>query len=161
LSPGRFSAFFAYPTEEDTSGDLVFLPDRAEEDWERLLAHAETLRLTAGDVVIRAGELDRALYIVGSGRLEVLLRNERGEERRVAIIPPRSVLGELAFLDARPRSATIRALTDGELMRLTFDSYEILAARYPELGRAIVLDLGRIVASRLRDANVALAEATR
>jgi hypothetical protein len=41
---------------------------------------------------------------------------------------------------------------------LTFDTYEVLAARYPELGRAILLDLGRIVAGRLRRADEALAQ---
>ncbi len=63
----------------------------------------------------------------------------------------------MAFLDGRPRAATIRALTDGELLRLSFESYEVLAARYAELGRAILLDLGRILAARLRQANEVIA----
>jgi len=67
----------------------------------------------------------------------------------------------MAFLDGRPRAATIRALTDGDLLRLSFESFEILSARHPELGRAILLDLGRILAARLRQANDVIARHSR
>jgi len=133
------------------------LPDRSKEDWERLLAHSEILRFSPGDLVISAGEEDRALYIVVAGTLEIVLYDDRGEEHRFGTIGPRSVTGEMAFLDGRPRAATIRALTDADLMRVSFESYEALAARHPELGRAILLDLGRILAARLRRANEVIA----
>jgi hypothetical protein len=42
------------------------------------------------------------------------------------------------------------AATAGELRRLSLDGFEALSARHPELGRAILFDLGRIVATRLR-----------
>ena len=60
------------------------------------------------------------------------------------------MFGELAFLDGLPRSATVRAVEDGEALRLSFEAFETLAARHAELGRAILLDLGRIAALRLR-----------
>jgi CRP/FNR family transcriptional regulator, cyclic AMP receptor protein len=53
------------------------------------------------------------------------------------------VLGEVAFLDGGPRSATLFAITDGELLRLRLESFEVLSARDPELGRAILFDLAR------------------
>jgi CRP-like cAMP-binding protein len=147
----RFASFFGYFDSPD-SGDFLFLRDRTEDDWRRLLGYAETRLFRTGDLIIRAGETDRALYIVASGRLEVLRPGDSGELHRVSSVEPRSVTGEMAFVDARPRSATIRALTDGELHRLTWDQFEILAARYPELGRAILLDIARILAARLREA---------
>jgi CRP/FNR family cyclic AMP-dependent transcriptional regulator len=151
---GRFaSSYFSYPGTERADDDLVFLADRSKEDWARFSAQAEFLRFAAGDLIIRAGEDDRALYIVVAGTLEVLLPTGRGDFRRYGMIESKSVTGEIAFLDGRPRAATIRAVTDADLLRLTFESYEILAARYPELGRAILLDLGRILAARLRQAN--------
>lgn len=154
---GRFDGYFAYPGTEAARDELVFLPDRGREDWTRLLDHSEVLLFRAGDDVIRAGEDDRALYIIVQGSLEIVLLDERGEEHRYGTIGQHSVTGEMAFLDGRPRAATIRALTDGELLRLSFESYEVLAARYPELGRTIALDLGRILAARLRRANDVIA----
>jgi CRP-like cAMP-binding protein len=149
--------YFAYPGTASASEELVFLADRSPEDWERLLAYAELLRYNAGDLIIRAGDNDRALFIIVAGKLEVLLPTERGEFRRYSLIEPKSVTGEVAFVDGRPRTATVRAVTDGDLLRLSFESYEVLAARYPELGRAILLDLGRILAAKLRQASEVIA----
>jgi CRP/FNR family transcriptional regulator, cyclic AMP receptor protein len=149
--------YFAYPGTASAGEELVFLADRSPEDWERLLAYAELLRYNAGDLIIRAGDNDRALFIIVAGKLEVLLPTERGEFRRYSLIEPKSVTGEVAFVDGRPRTATVRAVTDGDLLRLSFESYEVLAARYPELGRAILLDLGRILAAKLRQASEVIA----
>jgi CRP-like cAMP-binding protein len=160
MSSGRFAAFFAYPTEGGEERDsFVFLGDRPEDDWSRLLHYTEVRRFSAGETMITAGEVDRALYIVSEGRLETLLPGDDGD-LHFGTIGPGSVVGEIAFLDAGPRSATIRAVSDGELLRLSFEEYEVLAARYPELGRAVLLDLGRILASRLRETNEALARAS-
>src|SRR5439155_23684881 len=126
-------------------------------DWARLVDHSEVLLFRAGELVIRAGEEERALHIIVEGTLEILLHDERGAEHRYGGIDPRSVTGEIAFLDGRPRAATIRALTDGDLLRLSFESYEALDDRYPELVQAMPGDLGRILAARLRQANEVIA----
>jgi CRP/FNR family cyclic AMP-dependent transcriptional regulator len=68
------------------------------------------------------------------------------------VIHPINTVGESAFLDGRPRAVTVRALTDGEVLRLSFDAFEALAARDPGLGREILLDVGRILSARLRAA---------
>lgn len=139
------ASFFAYPTEAQVApGDaFTFLAGRAEKDWERIRRHADIRRFRAGELLVRAGDRDRAVYIVLRGRLEALLHPP-------VAIGAGSVFGELSFLDGLPRSADVRALDDGDALRLSYEEYEILAARHAELGRAIVLDLGRIVAARLR-----------
>ena len=80
---GRFSNYFAYPGTDAASDDLVFLQQRSEEDWARLLDHCELLRFRAGDLIIRAGEQDRSLYIIVEGTLEILLVDERGAELQI------------------------------------------------------------------------------
>jgi CRP-like cAMP-binding protein len=44
----------------------------------------------------------------------------------------------------------VEAVSDGEVMRLSYDAFESLSARNPALARHILLDLGRILAARLR-----------
>ena len=141
-------------------GDLVFLADLPDEGWHKLLSYTNTVRFPAGGIVIRAGESDRALYIVTAGTLEVLAPapNGRGEQR-VTTIDSGSVLGEVSFFDGRPRSASIRAVTDSELLRLSTERFEILAAREPALARAMLFDLGRILAARLRQTAEMMANA--
>jgi CRP/FNR family transcriptional regulator, cyclic AMP receptor protein len=138
------SSYFDYPTEEPAESSLTFLADRGEEDWAVVLAHTETRRFSAGEVVIRAGDDDRALYLLTSGRLSVA----SGAAFRTIDAP--SVVGEVAFLDGGPRSLTLVATSDGELRRLGLESFETLAGRHPELARAMLFDLGRIVSLRLR-----------
>jgi CRP/FNR family cyclic AMP-dependent transcriptional regulator len=99
--------------------------------------------------VVGVGELDRSLLIVLEGDLETIAER-RGRQRRLSPAPAGSVVGELGFLDGRPRSATVVAVTDGELLRMSAASFETLAAANPRLGRMILFDLARILAFRLR-----------
>jgi len=148
--------FFNYPGSpaSERADDLTFLKAQSDEDWAKLLAQTEMCRFRAGQMVIHEGEADRALYIVADGALELLLpQTPGGRPRRLAAIEPGTVIGEVAFFDGRPRSAGVRAVTDCELFRLSYEAFEVLAAREPLLGRAVLLDLGRILASRLRQTN--------
>lgn len=138
------SNYFDYPTEPGPQSDLTFLADRADADWAIVLDHTERRRFSAGDVVIRAGDDDRALYLLTAGSLSVA----SGEAFRKIDAP--SVVGEVAFLDGGRRSLTLVATTDGELRRLSLDAFETLAGRHPELARAMLFELGKIVSLRLR-----------
>ncbi len=120
-------------------GDPDFLGGRGLDDWTILLEHAETRRFHPGEVVLTEGEDDRALYLLVDG----WLRAPSGT------IHPISLLGEAAFLDGAPRAVSIIAMSDGEMLRLSYEGFEALAARDPALGRDILLDVGRILASRL------------
>ena len=155
-----FSTFFDYPTASVTerASDLVFLAGRSEEDWDKLLAHTEARRFRAGDEVIAAGTVDRALYIVTEGVLDVFLPQRGGGMKQFKSIEAPSVIGELGFVDGGPRSTMLRAAGDGEYRRLSYESFEVLAAREPELARAILLDLARILSERLRTATTFIAE---
>ena len=136
-------SFFAYPTpatERPAATGLLAGATAAE--WELLLAATETLRFRPGDVVVRAGDRDRALYLVLDGRLTV---DPTGS---VASAP--ATLGVAAFLDGLPQAETLRADTHGELARMSWDAFEALSARDARLGRTILLDLARGLAARVR-----------
>ena len=155
------SSFFDYSDSEtdDQPGGLALLPQWRDSDWARLLAHTAARRFGAGEVVIDAGAEERALYIVSTGVLEILAgpygptRKDGRRPRRLALAGPGSVVGELAFFDGLPRSATVRGLTDGELLRLSLQAFEVFAARESELARELLFDLARLLSLRLRDTN--------
>jgi CRP/FNR family transcriptional regulator, cyclic AMP receptor protein len=144
------SDFFDYGSEQGASAPKVtFLADATVDDWAMVVEHCERRRFHRGDVVVRVGDVDRSLLIVVDGDLETVAER-RGKQRRLSPAPAGSVVGELGFLDGQPRSATVIAVTDGELLRMSAASFESLAAANPRLGRMILADLGRILASRLR-----------
>lgn len=158
-----FSEFFDYDgkTAKRPDGDFVFLADLPAEDWECIFSVTQRHRFAAGDVVVRQGEASRTLYIVASGELEVVFIGDTGEIRQISRIDPLSVFGEQAFLDGLPRSATVRARTASELHVLTREAFDALAARYPDLARKLLLDLGRIVSLRLRAMTSLVLQGTR
>lgn len=155
------SGFFDYPDADSTASraaaDFRFLPDWTEEEWARLLRHVAARPFRAGETVIRAGDHERSLMIVADGRLDVFFRGgPLGREIRRQSCDAGSVIGEQAFLDGFPRSATIRAVTDGRLMQLTPEAFEAFSGHWPALSKRFLFDLGRIVSLRLRRANALL-----
>ncbi|WP_273361984.1 Crp/Fnr family transcriptional regulator [Simplicispira suum] len=146
------AGFFDYPddTPLDQSSTLLFLPDLSEDDWSRVLSFTQCRAFRAKETVLKIGDSGRALYIVSRGALEVAMPQKRGRVLRIARLAEGAVFGEQAFLDGQPRSATVQAVTDGEMHVLSLESFEILAARHPDLARMMLMDLGRILSMRLR-----------
>jgi len=124
---------------------------RSQADWAKLLDHSEIRRFSAGEQIISAGDAERALYLLTEGTLGLMLSAASGQ--KLSTIEAPAVIGEVAFLDGGPRSATLVATSDGEVVRLRMESFEALSARDPELGRAMLFDLARIVTARLRLTN--------
>ena len=153
MHAGPFTVF-AEEAHED-SADLLFMPDATAADWATVFAHAEVRRIGAGLALVQAGEQDRALYLLTEGTVGVRLPRDEGAFKT---IEAPSVLGELAFFDAEPRSATLDAVTDVEVVRLDVAAFESLLADAPELASAMLRDLARILALRLRMASEVIAE---
>jgi CRP-like cAMP-binding protein len=151
VGPFRIRAEEAHESAEE----LLFMPGATASDWAAVFSCAEVMNVPAGLAVMQAGEEDRALYLVTEGSLGVRL--PRGESSFKSIEAP-AVVGELAFFDGRPRSATLEALTDVECARLDPAGFDRLAATEPDLARAMLLDLARVLALRLRMASDVIAE---
>ena len=148
------STFFDYANEFGASGSdrgPVFLAGLNDVEWDRIIVLMERLRFASGDVVMARGEADRSLYLIASGSVEVLVGHGR-KESAVRVQGPGTILGEVAFFDGMARSATVRALEASEVLSLSAEQFDVLAARHPDIGRKILLDLGRILAARLRQA---------
>jgi CRP-like cAMP-binding protein len=150
MSPDFGSQFFNYDSVDvyERADEVGFLTDRPQSDWSKILDQVETRRFSEGELIISAGDTDRSLYLLTEGTIGVRLPG--ADARTFKAIDAPSVLGEVAFLDGGPRSATLYGITSGELLRLDLESFEVLAAREPELGRAILFDLAKILTARLR-----------
>ena len=129
---------------EEGSAEILFLPEATASDWAQIFAVAEVRNVTAGLAVVQAGERERALYLLTEGTLGVRL--PRADHAFKTIEAP-AVVGEVAFFDELPRSATLEAVTDVEVVRLEPEDLERLD---PALERAMLHALARVLALRLR-----------
>jgi MFS family permease len=94
---------------------------------ERLVRGAHPLVVPAGGTVFRAGELGSEFYVIDEGSVEV---EEYGRQQG-----PGSGFGEIALLLDIPRTATVRAVTDVRLWRITRRAFLAAVSAHGDVGR--------------------------
>ena len=111
-----------------------------------------TLKVQAGDVLIREGQTNKHLYLVLDGEVEVRLPDspERFTAVRLGTRGPGSCLGEYALIDKRPASATVVATQPSELFKISHETlYELLKTNHV-LGSTVYRNLLLHLVDRLR-----------
>lgn len=110
----------------------------------------EPFTVESGDWLMRKGDPGDALYIVDTGRLEVVLGEheaiepENDEDVRVLRVLGRgATVGELALVTGDPRSASVRATRDSRLYRLSYEDFHHLVEESPAFSHSLVKVLGR------------------
>ena len=107
-----------------------------------------------GDVVFREGDEGRDLYIIARGTASVRIRLAgENREKRLATFSAGTVFGELALLDAGPRSATVQADEDLICYVLTDAAFAALTREHQAVAIKLLASLGRELGRRLRRAN--------
>ncbi len=129
----------AFLAESDLFGAL----DPA--DRQLLADRLEPITIEGGETLLREGDPADGVYLVLWGRLQARL----GDDDDPTVIGEAGrgeVVGEAALLTDRPRGATVVALRDSQLLRLSVEAFEELLARSPMLLRPIA---GQVI-ERLR-----------
>ena len=93
-----------------------------EDDLERLCEMSENVVIPAGEYLMREGDPGGSLYVIRAGEFEVTQRMG-GQEVVLAVRGPREVIGEISLLDQKPRSASVRALTQTDAITITHDAF--------------------------------------
>ncbi len=104
-----------------------------DEDAMRAMTAAfETVMLDGGEVLFRQGDPGDSLYVVVSGRLEIVSAPPGQPRKVVATLGPGESVGEMALIDGEPRSATVAATRDTVLARLSDADFQRLINRHPK-----------------------------
>ncbi len=112
----------------------------------QLAEQLEPVHVAAGDVVMTQDDPGDGLYLLLSGRLRVSVATG-GTERVLHDLARGSVVGEIALVSNRPRSATVRAVRDSDLLLLRVSSFDALVERIPTLlGQMARLLVDRLLA---------------
>ena len=89
-----------------------------DDDIEWMLANGTKRTIPEQGVLIEQGVVSDSVFIVLEGRLAVWLKPRRGPEREIARLNAGEIVGEMSFVDARPPSATVRALEDSTVFSI-------------------------------------------
>jgi NTE family protein len=119
------------------------------DDLAPILGRLERRRYPAGSIMLVEGESVVEMYIVQDGLVEVLIADRHGAEHLLSRIGPGGTLGEMALFTDQPASATVRAISDVDVLVLTREEFERVANRLPVIYR----NLGAILSRRLSRTN--------
>ena len=107
---------------------VPFLKGASQELIEDLMNELEPRIFIPGERIFRAGDDGDALYLVHSGQVEVLSR----ENQFIALLDEGAFFGEMALVSEQPRSATVRAKSFCDLYVLQKESFQKVTDAYPE-----------------------------
>ncbi len=111
-----------------------------------ILNATERLKIRAGEHLFEAGDAGDAIYVVITGSLGVYFPGPTGYPQLSAVIKPGETVGEMAVISGEPRSATVTAIRDCELVKLTRVEFDRLVQSKP----VIMNELNRLLVHRLQ-----------
>lgn len=109
-------------------------------------------RYEVGGTVLKEGEEGESLFVVKAGEFRAFV-GFGGTEKDLAVFKSSDSFGELALIDHGPRSATVVALTRGELLEFTSVDLKTLMGHSESLKTTLQENIIRDLARKLRRTN--------
>lgn len=132
---------------DDIAGDIALFDGLTGTQLRRLASICSVREYAAGDVIFTQGDVDRTLYIVVSGCIDVRVGLDG---RRVGQVVAGDVLGEISLVERRPHSATAVATRDGQLIVFTHRDFDALTMRYPHIGLVLMRNVACSLGNKLK-----------
>ncbi len=117
------------------------------DDLAQLEKRLEPMPVRRGVELVHQGGAADALYVVISGRFSVEIE---GSAEPVAEISSGSPIGEIAFFAGGTRTATVRAIRDSVVVKLTRRDFDDISSRSPAIWQAITAKLAERLATETR-----------
>jgi CRP-like cAMP-binding protein len=96
----------------------------------RAIASATSMRTYGdGETIVRQGEPGHSMFVIGSGKVSVVLEPEG---REVATIERGGYFGEMSVLTGEPRTATVRARGDSVILEIDSEIFRSLGSASPQ-----------------------------
>lgn len=131
------------------TADAPFFAAISDSARDALRASGRRHQIDAGRPLAHQGDLGRMLWVIESGLVLATATHPSGHEAILGLRGDGELVGELAVLDGRPRSATVTALRPTVALAVAGDDFDDLLARDPTVSRALVDGL----VARLRQAD--------
>lgn len=110
-----------------------------------------------GATVFEQGSVGESLFLLVEGSVEVVRKREDGSEHIIAALAAPDFFGEMSLIDKEYRSATIRSKTNTVMLCLTNKNLHSFARVYKNGFTLVVINIARVLSTRLRETNEKLA----
>jgi CRP/FNR family cyclic AMP-dependent transcriptional regulator len=127
---------------------VPLLADLSPADLKRVAAITTEHHFLDGEIIFEQDEPGDEMYVVASGEVRVLVKNEKHDSKEVARRKVGEPVGEMSVISGSLRSATLVAAGDVHLLCLDQKSFEGLLRERPEVSLAVM----RMLCERLRQA---------
>lgn len=134
--------------------DLVFFSDLTDSELATVAAVTKRQDFNLGDTVFRESEDGQSLYIIKKGEVKACKIAPDGELFTLTIMKDGDIFGEMSFLDGRPRSATIVAVSDLETYIIDKFDFEGLVDDNPRIIYKLLRNIVFTIHSIVRGMNV-------
>ncbi len=129
--------------------ELLF-EDFSESELQELLSISEPKKFLSGDFLFKEGDNSDSIYIIFSGRVEISTQKKDHDKISFPTVVNGTVLGEIAFFDGKPRTASVRAIDNLQVIIITKSSFDELEKNHTKLAIKLLKDILRVTAERLR-----------
>ncbi|KXB29491.1 cyclic nucleotide-binding protein [Dechloromonas denitrificans] len=112
--------------------------------FELFANNPDIVRIPAGQTLFKANDAGHLMYVLTTGTAEVIVNN-----RVVERLQHGNIVGEMGLVSPGPRSATVVATSDCELVAVDEKRFHYLVQQTPFFATQVM----RVLAERLRAAN--------
>jgi CRP-like cAMP-binding protein len=122
--------------------EVPLFADLLPEDLAQIADIAREELFHSGEALVREGEKADSLFVLSEGEVQIL-KQDSGGQRLVATRGEGDFVGEMAIIEAAPRSATVRAVGDVRALVIDAESFEAILWERPDVTRALLRGVSR------------------
>jgi CRP-like cAMP-binding protein len=141
----------------DVLRSLPIFSDLSLDELRAVHTLADRVSFAPGEVLIEQDQPGAALFVLVGGEVKVEVIQPGKAPLEVAALGAGASLGEMAMVDQAPASARVTAVEEVSAFSFALDRLDSHLKTDPRVGYKVMRVLGRILSTRLREANRALA----
>jgi CRP-like cAMP-binding protein len=129
-------------------GEIPFFKGLPTQDLLAILGTTKTTQIKGGETIFHKGDKADGLYTLLSGELHIYLpATVHSPIKSLKKLVPGNYVGEYALFDGEPRSASVEATINSEVMFLPVVAFAAILESHPSVARAVVDHLGKTLLS--------------
>lgn len=136
-----------------TLREMAFFSDLSDDELNTISKVVNKKNYKIGEAVFKENEDGTSMYIIRKGEVKACKAAPDGELMTLTLMKDGEIFGEMSFLDERPRSATIIAISNTEVYWIDKHDFEKLVDTHPRMVYKILKNIIFTIHSIVRGMN--------